>query len=182
MKFQATGFDGLFLVAPRVLEDERGFFMEAFNNRLFANAGINVNFVQDNHSCSRKGVLRGLHFQKHPHPQTKLVRVVSGMILDIVVDLRRSQPTFGKAFTGVLSAENKQQLLVPKGFAHGFAVLSDTAEVVYKCDDYYYPETEGGINILDPVFELKKQLPALDYIVSDKDRKLPELSKADFSF
>jgi dTDP-4-dehydrorhamnose 3,5-epimerase len=182
MILEKTGFEGLFLVKPRVLSDERGFFMESFNKKNFADAGIDTDFVQDNHSCSRKGVLRGLHFQNQPHPQTKLVRVIAGTILDMVVDLRRGQSTFGKAFSGVLSAENKLQLLVPKGFAHGFAVLSDEAEVVYKCDDYYFPETEAGVNILDRHFDLESQLPKLDYILSEKDRKLPNLADARFNF
>ena len=182
MKLEKTGFEGLILVKPRVFGDARGFFMESYSKKLLEDAGVNIDFVQDNHSSSRKGVLRGLHYQNQPHPQTKLVRVIAGAILDMVVDLRRDQPTFGKVFTDILSAENKNQLLVPRGFAHGFAVLSDEAEVIYKCDDYYYPETEGGVHILDPELGLEKVLPKFDYVLSEKDQHLPKLSNANFSF
>lgn len=182
MTLRPTGFDDLFQVKLRVMSDERGFFMEAFNKRQLADAGVTVDFVQDNHSRSGKGVLRGLHYQNQPHPQTKLVRVISGEILDIAVDLRKDKPTFGKVYTEILSADNKLQLLIPKGFAHGFAVLSETAEVLYKCDDYYYPETEGGINIFDKALGISQSLPKLDYILSEKDRRLPDLANAKFSF
>jgi dTDP-4-dehydrorhamnose 3,5-epimerase len=182
MTVEQTGFKGLMLLKPRVLGDARGFFMESYSKKVLAAADIDIDFVQDNHSSSRKGVLRGLHYQNPPHPQTKLVRVIAGTILDIVIDLRRDQPTFGKLFTDVLSAENKHQLLVPHGFAHGFAVLSDVAEVIYKCDDYYYPETEGGVHILDPEIGLGKLLPKMEYVLSDKDQRLPKLADAKFSF
>ena len=182
MTFERTDFAGLFLVKPRVFQDERGFFMESFSHDQFVKAGINAAFIQDNHSSSRKGVLRGLHFQNPPHAQTKLVRVISGEVIDIVVDLRRDEPTFGKAYTLTLSAENKIQLLVPKGFAHGFAVISDVAEIVYKCDDYYHPELEGGINILDEAFGLKGLLPKANLIRSEKDIRLPDLAQATFGF
>jgi dTDP-4-dehydrorhamnose 3,5-epimerase len=177
-----TGFNGLLIIEPKVHEDARGYFMESYNNRSFVEAGIDVEFVQDNQSRSSYGVIRGLHFQVAPYAQTKLVRVLTGTILDVVVDLRQNEPTFSKSFSVELSGENRKQLLVPKGFAHGFAVKSKTAEVFYKCDQYYSPGYERGINYADPELMIDWQLSPADIIVSDKDKLLPRLSKSTYSF
>jgi len=144
-----NGIEGLCLITPAVHGDERGYFMETYNQREMEEAGINITFVQDNQSMNTKGVLRGLHFQKK-HPQSKLVRVIMGEVFDVVVDLRNESKTYGKWHGEILSAENKKQILIPKGFAHGFLVLSDVAEFCYKCDDFYHPNDEGGIAWNDP--------------------------------
>ena len=175
-----TGFNGLFILEPKVLGDARGYFMESYNRQTLEQHGINMVFVQDNQSSSRKGVLRGLHFQRAPYAQTKLVRTLSGTILDVVVDLRAAEPTYGKSFSLELSADNKRQFLVPKGFAHGFIVLSDTAEVFYKCDEYYNPSADGGIHYASVDVDWK--LPGSSFILSDKDKNLPHISKAEFRF
>jgi dTDP-4-dehydrorhamnose 3,5-epimerase len=141
--------EGLVVVKPQVFGDERGYFMESYNSRDYQEASIDVNFVQDNQSSSTRGVLRGLHFQIN-HPQDKLVRVISGEVYDVAVDLRKDSKTYGEWFGVVLSAENKLQFFVPKGFAHGFLVLSETAEFAYKCSDFYQPGDEGGIRYDDP--------------------------------
>ncbi len=145
----------LLLIEPRVFDDARGYFFESYNKNAFQKAGINFDFVQDNQSFSKKGVLRGLHFQRPPHSQVKLVRVLSGVIQDVVVDLRKDQPTFGKYFSIELSHENKKQLLVPAGFAHGFLVLSDFADVLYKCDNFYFPKSEAGLRYDDPTIGIE---------------------------
>ncbi|MEO6838802.1 MAG: dTDP-4-dehydrorhamnose 3,5-epimerase, partial [Ginsengibacter sp.] len=132
-----TEFPGLLIFEPRVFEDNRGYFFESYNQKIFSDEGVEINFVQDNQASSSFGVIRGLHFQNDPFAQTKLIRVLSGKIIDAVVDIRKNSPTYGKAYTIMLSAENKKQLLVPKGFAHGYSVISDTAEVFYKCDEFY---------------------------------------------
>jgi len=170
-----TGFSGLYILEPKVFEDPRGYFMETYNQKVLRDFDVKHTFVQDNQSSSRKGVLRGMHFQNSPYAQTKLIRVLRGTILDIVVDLRRNEDTFSRTFAVELSHENKKQLLVPKGFAHGFAVLSDQAEVFYKCDQFYNPIADGGINFLDPALEINGILPSLEFILSDKDKKLPLL-------
>src|SRR5688572_25267884 len=146
LKITASGFEGLLVVEPKVHEDSRGYFMESYNKERFFEAGIEVDFVQDNQSSSEFGVVRGLHFQIQPYAQGKLIRVLTGTILDVVVDLRKGETTFGKRFSLELSGENRKQLLIPRGFAHGFAVLSKRAEVLYKCDQYYRPAYERGIN------------------------------------
>ncbi len=139
-----NGISGLCLIEPAVHGDSRGYFMETWSKRDMAEAGLDIDFVQDNQSCSTKGVLRGLHFQKH-YPQTKLVRVIRGEVFDAVVDLRTGSETFGKWHGELLTEENRKQFLIPKGFAHGYLVLSDTAEFCYKCDDFYHPDDEGGL-------------------------------------
>jgi len=149
LTFHDTGLDGLWLIEPTSFGDARGFFMETWNAAEFEEKGLPTHFVQDNHSLSGKGILRGMHFQK-TYPQDKLVRVVAGAVFDAAVDLRPDSATFGKWFGAELSAENKLQLFVPKGFAHGFLVLTDTAEFVYKCTDFYHPEDEGGLLWNDP--------------------------------
>lgn len=143
------GIEGLCVIEPAVHGDSRGYFMETYSQRDMEENGIHITFVQDNQSMSTKGVLRGLHFQKH-YPQTKLVRAISGCVFDVAVDLRTGSPTYGKWYGVELSAENKKQFLVPRGFAHGFLVLSDTAEFCYKCDDFYHPSDEGGLRWNDP--------------------------------
>lgn len=175
-----TDFKGLLVLEPKVHGDSRGYFMESYNKQTLKDAGIDVNFVQDNQSRSSRGVLRGLHFQRAPHAQTKLVRVLSGNVLDIVVDLRRSEPTFGKKYVIELSADNKKQLLVPKGFAHGFLVLSDVAELFYKCDMLYHPQSDGGIHYKSVDLDLGIADDKL--ILSDKDKNLPTIENAKFEF
>ncbi len=173
MKITKTPFEGLMIIEPRLFEDSRGYFFESYNK---AGSGIEVEFLQDNQSWSKKNVIRGLHFQASPYAQTKLVRTVTGRILDVVVDLRQSQPSFKKTFTIELSDENKLQLLIPRGFAHGFSVLSESAEVHYKCDQYYYPEYERGILYCDS--ELRIDWGVKEAVVSAKDNALPTLAQS----
>jgi dTDP-4-dehydrorhamnose 3,5-epimerase len=173
MPFIPTTFPGLIIFEPALFEDSRGYFFESYNERSFHENGIDIKFVQDNQSRSSYGVIRGLHYQKPPHAQTKLIRVLSGVILDAVVDLRTGSPTFGESFALELSGENRKQLLVPKGFAHGFSVTSETAEVIYKCDAYYNKESERGIMYNDPELNIDWQIPANKAVVSDKDKLLP---------
>jgi dTDP-4-dehydrorhamnose 3,5-epimerase len=175
MPFIKTQFPGLLIFEPTVFEDNRGYFYESYNQKVFSEQGIEINFVQDNQASSSYGVIRGLHFQKDPFAQTKLIRVLSGSIIDAVVDIRKDSPTYGTAFTIELSAENKKQLLVPKGFAHGYSVISPTAEVFYKCDEFYHKESEGGIAWNDPLLNIDWQIHADRSIVSDKDQRLPLL-------
>lgn len=177
--FNKTDIEGVFIIEPTVFGDERGYFMETYSETDFAEAGLNYKFVQDNQSSSRKGVLRGLHFQKN-HPQAKLVRVLSGEVFDVAVDLRENSPTFGKWVGALLSAENKKQLMIPRGFAHGFLVVSDTAEFAYKCDEFYHPEDEGGIMYDSAGIEW----PEVDteLTLSEKDLKHPTLAELDFKF
>ena len=173
MPFIKTDFPGLLIFEPKIFEDSRGYFFESYNAETFAADGHSIQFVQDNQAKSSYGVIRGLHYQLHPHSQTKLIRVLSGAILDVVVDLRKGSPCFGQVFTLELSAENKKQLLIPKGFAHGYSVLSDTAEVLYKCDAFYRKETEGGILYNDPVLAIDWKIPPDRMAVSEKDTKYP---------
>ena len=180
MKVTKTSFEGLWVLEPRVFEDDRGFFYESYNRKSFYHEGIDMEFVQDNQSYSQKGVLRGLHFQKPPHAQTKLVCVLAGVVQDVVVDLRKSQPTYGRHYSIELSSLNRKRLLIPKGFAHGFLVLSESADVLYKCDEYYHPESEGGIRYDDLQLAIDWQIKQDKRIVSDKDLNLPEFSSAMF--
>lgn len=178
MPFTDTAFPGLKIYEPRLFHDARGYFFESYNKRHFEEAGVDITFVQDNQARSVYGVLRGLHYQKDPHAQTKLIRVLEGEIIDVVVDVRDGSPSFGKAYSILLSQENKKQLLVPKGFAHGYAVLSPTAEVMYKCDEFYHKEQEGGILYSDPGLEIDWGVPLDQAIVSEKDQRLPLLADA----
>jgi dTDP-4-dehydrorhamnose 3,5-epimerase len=173
MKVVETGFEGLFVLEPRVFADERGYFFESFNSQTFKNNGLDFEWVQDNQSQSKYGVVRGLHFQKPPYAQTKLIRVLKGEILDVVVDLRHDMPTYGKSFSVVLSSQNHLQLLIPKGFAHGFSVLSEEADVMYKCDALYNKESESGILFNDPKLGIDWQVVQDKMVVSDKDLVLP---------
>ena len=168
---ETCGIEGLKVIVPKVFGDERGYFMETYHYEDYKAAGIDQVFVQDNQSSSRKGVLRGLHFQKE-FPQDKLVRVLSGEVFDVAVDLREGSPTFGKWFGVVLSAENKKQFFIPKNFAHGFLVLSDYAEFAYKCTDFYHPNDEGGILYNDPEIGVEWPVPeGMELIMSEKDQK-----------
>ena len=179
MTITNTPLAGCFVLTPRVFTDERGYFFETFNERSFNEAaGKEVHFVQDNQSYSTKGVLRGLHFQKGQHSQAKLVRVTKGEVLDVAVDLRSGSPTYGQYAVAMLSAENNAQFFVPRGFAHGFLVLSDDAIFQYKCDNYYNKESEGGIHYADPALAIDWQFDTNNLIVSDKDKELPFLAGA----
>lgn len=177
-----TAFPGLVIFEPTVIKDSRGYFFESYSERLFHTEGITTRFVQDNQSKSSFGVIRGLHYQLNPHAQTKLVRVLSGKILDVAVDIRTGSPTFGKTYSLELSAENNKQLLIPKGFAHGFSVLSETAEVMYKCDEFYYKESEAGILYNDAALNIDWQIPADKAIISDKDQQQPSLMNCKNNF
>lgn len=178
LSFQKTEIEGVYIIEPQVYGDSRGFFMETYSERDFLEQGLDIKFVQDNQSASHKGVLRGLHFQK-THPQTKLVRVLIGEVFDVCVDLREGSKTYGKWIGVKLTAENKKQFLIPKGFAHGFLVLSDYAEFAYKCDDFYHPEDEGGIIYNDPRIGVK--WPEVGEVeLSEKDKKHPTLKECGF--
>jgi len=182
MNIVPTNFKDLLVLEPKVFGDSRGYFMESYNKRTLLEVGIDLNFIQDNQSSSKKGVLRGLHFQNAPHAQSKLVRVLNGSILDVVVDLRKKESTFGKHFSIELSAKNRKQLLVPKGFAHGFVVLSEEAEVFYKCDEYYHPASDGGILYNDPELCIDWKFDSEEVTLSGKDKLHPKLSVAKFNF
>ena len=172
MPFIQTNIPDLLIFEPKVFEDDRGFFFESFNQQTFHAAGIEIDFVQDNQSFSKYGVIRGLHYQLNPHAQVKLIRVLVGKILDVAVDIRKGSPTFGKSFSIELSADNRKQLFIPNGFAHGFSVLSDHAEVLYKCDFFYSKESEGGILYNDKNLNIDWKIPAGKEIISEKDKAL----------
>ncbi|UYQ93591.1 dTDP-4-dehydrorhamnose 3,5-epimerase [Chitinophaga horti] len=182
MPFTETGLPGLLVFEPKVFADSRGYFFESYNANTFAECGTEYKFVQDNQARSTYGVLRGLHYQQEPYAQTKLVRALEGRILDVVVDIRKGSPTYGKSFAIELSAENKKQLLVPKGFAHGYSVLSETAEVMYKCDNFYHKASEGGIIYNDPALNIDWGFDLKDAVVSDKDLVLPTLANCVHNF
>lgn len=176
MEIIPTALEGSFVVKPAVFPDPRGYFFESFNEQRFnEKSGLNVHFVQDNQSSSSYGVLRGLHFQKAEHAQAKLVRVLKGEVLDVAVDLRPDSPSYGQYYSVILSEENKLQFFIPRGFAHGFVVLSDTAEFFYKCDNYYNKASEGGLHYADPSLNIDWKVPFEKLLVSDKDRELPVL-------
>ena len=171
MKTQTTEIEGIVIIEPQVFGDSRGYFMETYQKEKYAAAGIDVTFVQDNESMSRYGVVRGLHYQAEPFSQAKLIRVVAGRVLDVAVDIRKDSPTFGKVFTLELSSENKLQLFLPHGIAHGFAVLSETAVFTYKCDNFYAPQYERTIRYDDPILSIDWKIPIESRIISDKDNK-----------
>lgn len=171
MKAIKTEIEGLIILEPTVHGDNRGYFMEAFSDKVFRSLVGDVDFVQENESKSKYGVVRGLHFQEEPFAQAKLVRAVSGVIWDIAVDIRKGSPTFGKYVAIELSEDNKKQLFIPRGFAHGFSVLSEEAIFQYKCDNYYNPESEGAILWNDAELDIDWRIPEQDVIVSDKDKK-----------
>lgn len=179
MNFISTPISGCFVIEPKVISDERGYFMESFNEKTFQDGvGQQVHFVQDNQSFSTQGVLRGLHYQTGNHAQAKLVRVLSGEVLDVAVDIRPESPTFGKHVTALLSGENQRQFFVPRGFAHGFLVLSETATFFYKCDNFYNKESEGGIFYNDAALNIDWQFSTENLIISEKDAVLPTLENA----
>ncbi len=171
-----TGIPGLLILKPRVFEDSRGYFYESFNKKEMDFLNLSYDWVQDNQSNSIKGVIRGLHFQREPFAQAKLIRVLQGNIWDVTVDIRKGSPTFGKVYATELSSENRLQLLIPQGFAHGFSVLSETASVTYKCDNYYHYSHEAGILLDDPELNIDWKVPMNNAIISQKDRDLPPFS------
>ncbi len=172
MPFTETPLPGVIIFEPVVYPDGRGFFFESYNRHLFQSNNIANDFVQDNQSFSVYGVVRGLHYQREPYAQAKLIRVLKGRILDVVVDLRRGSPGFGKYYSIELTAENKKQIFVPKGFAHGFSVLSDSAEISYKCDQFYNKQSESGIRYDDIRLKIDWQIPPGKELISDKDAQL----------
>lgn len=180
MTFTKTEIEGVYIIEPKVFGDNRGYFMETYNENEFRANGLDYTFVQDNQSKSKKGVLRGLHFQK-THPQAKLVRVLEGEVLDVAVDLRKGSETYGKWVGVVLSEENKKMFMIPRGFAHGFVVLSDSATFAYKCDEFYHPEDEGGIAWNDPDVGIDWQYEG-EPILSEKDKKHPTLKESKTEF
>ncbi|TDW95800.1 dTDP-4-dehydrorhamnose 3,5-epimerase [Dinghuibacter silviterrae] len=182
MPFFETGFEGLVVYEPRVFHDDRGYFFESYNQKVFEAEGFERTWVQDNQARSTYGVIRGLHFQHEPYAQTKLIRSLEGTILDVVVDIRKGSPTYGKVFAIELSAANKRQLLVPRGFAHGYSVLSETAEILYKCDNFYNKAAEGGIRYDDPSLNIDWKIPAEHAVLSTKDVELPVLAEAENHF
>ena len=175
MKISKTDIEGVLVIEPRVFEDERGYFFESYNQAKMEEAGLNYNFIQDNQSKSAYGTVRGIHFQKGEYAQAKLVRVLEGTVLDVAVDLRKDSPTFGKYVAVELSAENKKQLLIPRGFGHGFSVLSETAVFAYKCDNIYNKASEGGIRFDDPDINIDWKINPKDAILSEKDKNAPKL-------
>lgn len=177
-----TPIEGLLVIEPQVFGDNRGYFCENYNEARYQAAGIDARFVQDNQSCSSYGVVRGLHFQRPPYTQAKLVSCVVGRVLDVAVDLRKDSPTYGQHYSVELSADNHRQFFIPKGFAHGFSVLSDTAVFTYKCDELYHPEADGGIDLMDPALDIDWQVPADKMILSEKDKKHPLLAELNNPF
>lgn len=182
MKIIKTDIDGVVIIEPEIFGDSRGYFFESYSQREFDEKIRPVRFVQDNESRSHYGVVRGLHFQKGVHAQSKLVRVIEGRVLDIAVDIRRGSPTFGRHVATELSVENKRQLFIPRGFAHGFSVLSETALFQYKCDYPYTPESEGAIAWNDPQTAIDWRIPVHDILLSEKDRHNPLLGEAEELF
>jgi dTDP-4-dehydrorhamnose 3,5-epimerase len=184
MPFIKTVFPDLLIFEPKVFEDSRGYFFESYNANTCSAEGVDITFVQDNQARSEYGVIRGLHYQLAPYAQTKFIRAISGSILDVVVDMRRGSPTFGKSFSIELSAENKLQLLVPKGFAHGYSVLSPTAEVFYKCDSFYNKASEAGLLYNDKSLNIDWKIEEGKEIISEKDLILPtfEFCNNNFDF
>lgn len=184
MEIIKTDIEGLIIIKPQIFKDSRGYFFESFSQREFNEKVTPIQFVQDNESCSSYGVMRGLHFQKPPYSQSKLVRCVKGSVLDVAIDIRKGSPTYGKHVAVELSAENHLQFFIPKGFAHGFAVLSEEAIFQYKCDEFYTPQSEGGIQLMDESLGINWPISADDAILSDKDKKYPKLSEitSDFDY
>ena len=182
MNIIETSIAGLVIIEPRIFEDSRGYFFESFSQREFDERVAKVVFVQDNESRSTYGVMRGLHFQRPPYTQSKLVRCVRGAVLDVVVDLRKGSPTYGQHVAVEITEQNHRQVFIPKGMAHGFAVLSETAIFQYKCDEFYHPESEGGISLLDPSLGIDWRIPREKAILSDKDTHHPLLKDFDSPF
>ena len=177
-----TKIDGVFIIEPRIFEDSRGYFFESFSQREFDEKVCPITFVQDNESKSSYGVMRGLHFQRPPFTQSKLVRCVKGAVLDVAVDIRKGSPTYGQHVAVELTEDNHRQFFIPKGFAHGFAVLSDVAVFQYKCDEFYHPESDGGISILDDSLCIDWKIPIDKAILSEKDTRHPLLNSFESPF
>ena len=183
IQVKKTDIEGVLIIEPKVFGDARGYFLESFNAKEFAEkTGLNINFVQDNESMSSYGVMRGLHFQRPPYTQSKLVRCVKGAVLDVAVDIRKGSPTYGQHVAVELTEDNHRQFFVPRGFAHGFAVLSETAVFQYKCDEFYHPEVDGGINILDNSLGFDWKIPTDKALLSEKDTKHSLLKDFDSPF
>ena len=182
MKIIETGIKDLVIIEPRIYKDDRGFFFESYNKQKFKEVGITADFVQDNQSKSVYGVIRGLHYQLSPYSQAKLVSVIHGKVLDVAVDLRKDSPTFGQSFSVELSAENKNYFFIPRGFAHGFSVLTETATFFYKCDNLYNKDSEAGIKFDDLNLNIDWQTPKDKQIISDKDLIAPSFNNAKMNF
>lgn len=182
MKIEQTPIKDLQIIIPTVFTDERGYFFEAYHQQKLEDLGLSIDFIQDNQSFSQKGTIRGLHYQNPPYAQSKLVRVLSGEIIDVAVDLRKDSPTFGQHYSILLSAENQKQLFIPQGFAHGFSVLSETATILYKCDQVYHKESEGGIRFDDTELNIDWGVEVQSAVVSEKDMALPSLGLCNSQF
>lgn len=182
MHIEKTPMPGLLIITPKVFSDKRGYFFESYNKKTLSNVGITDNFIQDNESKSAFGVIRGLHYQLEPYAQSKLVRVLKGRVYDVALDLRQGSPTFGKWFGTELTEDNKKQFYVPRGFAHGFSVLSEVAVFSYKCDNYYNPEAERGIAYNDPALNIDWKIDLKDALISAKDDKNPIFKEAEINF
>ena len=182
MNIIKTPIEGLLVIETMVFKDSRGYFVETYNEKRYREAGIDAQFVQDNQSCSSYGVVRGLHFQRPPYSQAKLVCCTVGRVLDVAVDLRKDSPTFGQWYSVELSEENKRQFFIPRGFAHGFSVLSDQAIFTYKCDNLYHPEADGGLLLSDPSLAIDWQVPEQLRIISEKDTKHPRMAEFESPF
>jgi dTDP-4-dehydrorhamnose 3,5-epimerase len=182
MQILKTPLSGVKVIEPDIFSDQRGYFFESYNLERWNENGIDAVFIQDNESFSSRGVIRGLHYQLDPHAQSKLVRVVQGAVFDVAVDIRKGSPTFGKWFGTELSGENKRQMLIPRGFAHGFSVLSDTVIFVYKCDQVYNKQAERTILFNDPDLRIEWQLPESEWVISEKDKSASLFSKAEMNF
>lgn len=182
MKVIQTAIPGVVIIEPRIFNDERGYFFESFSQRDFNQEVREIHFVQDNESKSSYGVLRGLHFQKTPYAQSKLVRAIKGSVLDVAVDIRKGSPTFGQHVAVELTGDNHRQFFIPRGFAHGFSVLTDEVVFQYKCDNFYAPQAEGALAWNDPDLHIDWRLPETDVILSEKDRHHPRLKDADWLF
>ena len=182
MEVFKTPIEGLLVIEPTVFRDARGYFVETYNEQRYREAGVDATFVQDNKSCSSFGVVRGLHFPRPPYSQAKLVSCAEGRVLDVAVDLRKDSPTYGQHFAVELDAESQRQFYIPRGFAHGFSVLSERAVFTYKCDNLYHPEADGGILLIDPALNIDWQIPVDQMILSEKDKHHPLLSELDNPF
>ncbi len=182
MEIKTTEIPGLLIIEPSVFGDARGYFMETYSVQVFAENNLNITFVQDNESMSNRGVIRGLHYQLEPWAQAKLVRVIQGSVFDVALDLRKDSPTFGKWHGIVLSGENKKQFFVPRGFAHGFAVLENNTIFAYKCDNFYKPAFERGISFNDSNLAVQWPINVNDAIISEKDKNNPIMDLAEFNF
>ena len=182
MNIIKTPIEGLLVIEPQVFRDQRGWFIETYQEERYRAAGVDARFVQDNQSCSSYGVVRGLHFQRPPYTQSKLLSCTHGRVLDVAVDLRKDSPTYGQHFAVELNEDNHLQFFIPKGFAHGFSVLSETAVFSYKCDELYHPEADGGILLSDPALLIDWQIPVSERILSEKDKHHPLLRELDNPF